>query len=106
MGKRGPKGARDKAVDALESKGMDDAAAVVREATGLPPKPRTPQQDFIFTVRDTVDKRIGTVGFPCADIAELQERESILRGLTPPDGYRYKPTRKSDTYLEVVLVGE
>lgn len=109
MGKRGPRPVAEKVVNALEGAGLEEAAAVAREAAGLPPLPRTWQQDFIFAVRDHVDPG-GPVGFnPTPGLsderaeAEADERESILRGLTPPKGRKYS-WKRTGNRIEVKVV--
>lgn len=103
MGKRGPKPKVEKVVKALEGAGMTDAAALARDAAGIPQPPVGPDQDFIKTIRAQVDAKMGVIGFPCSDAEQGDRREWILKGLTPPAGYRYKWTRVSPEYLTVVL---
>lgn len=102
----GVKSAAVKIVEALEAAGMDDAADIARDVAGLPPRPVTPDQDFIRSVRATVDARKGVVGFQCDNVEQRDRREWLIAGLTPSvPGYTYSVRRRGTDglYLEVVL---
>ena len=89
-------------VAALERAGMPDAARAVADAAGIPPRPLTPDEDFIATVRAVVTDCAIPVGFNCADEAEARRREELVTAMEPAPGRHFEVRRKG-ARLEVSL---
>lgn len=91
--KRGRPPIAEKVVKALEDAGEERAAEVAREAGGLPPRVKTPDELFLAEV---VLQCTGgpPVGFNCTDEDDAIYKETLVSTILDPNGRAYKVVRK------------